>query len=61
MPLDESDSVSEMIEELMRSWKKTGKIGNVTPRDSEHAQEVAAAIAYRKKRGGGRHPDDKED
>jgi len=31
----------------MRDYKEKGKIGNITPRSSAHAQKIAIAIAMR--------------
>lgn len=36
------------IGELITSFKRTGKIGNVTPLDMDHAQRIASAIAFSK-------------
>lgn len=54
MPLKQGRSdkvVSDNIAELLRSYKETGKIGNIKPTSKEHARKIAAAIAYKKKRG----------
>lgn len=54
MPLKEGKSqatVSANIKELMDKYKSSGKIGNTKPKSTEHAQKIAAAIAYRRKRG----------
>ena len=40
------------IREILSSYKKTGKIGNIKPKSMAHAQEIAAAIAYRQQREG---------
>lgn len=41
---------SKNIAEGIRSYKKKGKIGNITPKSMEHARKNAAAIAYRQQR-----------
>ena len=38
-----------IIKELLDKYKRTGKIGNTTPRNMEHAQQIANAIAYETK------------
>jgi hypothetical protein len=43
---------SANIKELMDTYKKTGRIGNTKPKSKAHAAKIAAAIAYRKSRGG---------
>lgn len=35
---------------VMRDWKKSGKIGNITPKSAKHAAAIASAIAYKKQR-----------
>lgn len=40
------------VAELIRSWKKTGKIGHAHPRTMAKARKIALAIAYSIKRGG---------
>lgn len=47
MPLSKSMSRGEIIRELLRHWKKTGRIGNQRPESLEKALQVARAIAYR--------------
>lgn len=54
MPLDPSMSRGSMISELLHKYKGSGTIGNTKPRSMGHAQSIAAAIAYRMKRGKGR-------
>lgn len=51
MPLKPGKSqatVSSNIEEMMRSWEKTGKIGNTRPKNKKHALQIAQAAAYQK-------------
>lgn len=53
MPLSTGKSKSVIrknIAELIRSWKKTGKIGTAHPKNLADAQRMAAAIAYDKAR-----------
>lgn len=40
--------VRENIAELMESYQDTGKIGNITPKNKEHARKIAVAIAMDK-------------
>lgn len=51
--LDESvdgrQSHGNIVKELMHKYKKSGKIGNTKPEDTEHAEEIANAIAYKEK------------
>ena len=51
MPLSQSMTIAEMIRELLESWRKTGKIGNIRPRNARHARRIARAIALRVKYG----------
>jgi hypothetical protein len=51
MPLLNGNSdkvVANNIQELIDSYKQTGKIGNTSPKDEAHAQRIAIAIAYDK-------------
>jgi hypothetical protein len=53
MPLKSGKSkktISGNIEEMMRSWKSKGSIGNTTPKSSKKAQQIAAAAAYSKEK-----------
>jgi len=59
MPLKKGKSksaISANIREMIRSFKKTGKIGNTQPRSMKAALRQAAAAAYRKagKKTGGK-------
>lgn len=47
MPLDPKLSDQEQMRELLTAYKTTGKIGNTTPRNPSHAQQIAAAIVSR--------------
>jgi len=40
------DFVSKKIATIMRDWKKTGKIGNSTPKNAKAAQQQAIAVAF---------------
>ena len=49
MPLKKGSSratISSNIEECISSYKKTGKIGNTTPKNMAHARKICAAAAY---------------
>jgi hypothetical protein len=46
------ETISGNIAEMLRSWKRTGKIGNTSPRSMKEARRIAAAAAYTKARGG---------
>jgi len=51
MPLKSGSSdktVQKNIRELMKSYKKTGKIGSSKPISNEKARKQAVAIAYSK-------------
>lgn len=53
MPLKAGKSkktVSNNIAEMMRSWKKTGKIGNTRPKNKAQALKIAQAAAISKSR-----------
>lgn len=52
-PLREGGSqkvISQNIAECLRSYRKTGRIGNSRPKNSKEAREQCAAIAYGKAR-----------
>jgi hypothetical protein len=54
MPLSSGKSkktISGNIEEMMRSWKAKGSIGNTKPKSVKKAQQIASAAAYSKARG----------
>lgn len=40
------------VGELLRAFKKTGRIGRVRPKSFEHARRIALAVAFQKKKGG---------
>lgn len=49
MPLKKGTSqatIGSNIGECIRSYKETGKIGNTTPKNMEHARKICAAAAY---------------
>ena len=49
MPLKKGSSQATIggnIEECLSSYKKTGKIGNTTPKNMAHARKICAAAAY---------------
>lgn len=51
MPLKPGKSqktISSNIKEMMDSYAKTGKIGNIKPRNRRHAMQIAEAAAMRK-------------
>lgn len=53
MPLRSGHSrevISQNIREMMRSYKETGKIGNVRPESEQQAARIASAAAYSKAR-----------
>lgn len=39
-------TISQNIAEMMRSWKKTGTIGNTSPINEKEALKIATAAAY---------------
>ncbi len=44
-------TISANVDEMIKSWKRTGKIGNAHPPTLAKAQEMATAAAYSKARG----------
>lgn len=53
MPLKSGKSkatISNNIAEMIRAYKKSGKIGNTKPKNKKHAAKIAAAAAYSKAR-----------
>ena len=49
MPLKKGTSqatIGSNIAECIRSYKSTGKIGDITPDDMKHARKICAAAAY---------------
>lgn len=47
MPIDARKSHSNIVKELLDEYKSSGKIGNTKPKDLNHAQDIANAIAYK--------------
>ena len=55
MPLIQGKSENAFkgnVSELINSFKKTGKIGNSKPADTNRARKQALAIAFKLKSGG---------
>ena len=52
MPIDARKSHEDIVSELIKEYKDSGKIGNTEPRDMAHAQSIANAIAYSEKEKG---------
>ena len=49
MPLKKGSSqatIGSNIAECIRSYKKTGKIGNTAPKNMAHARKICAAASY---------------
>ena len=49
MPLQKGSSksiISSNIRECIMSYKKSGKIGNIKPRNLKHAMSICSAAAY---------------
>jgi hypothetical protein len=56
MPLKEGQGQKNHganVAELMAKYRKTGKIGAAKPRNAQHAEKMANAIAYSKRREAG--------
>ena len=51
MPLSKDMSHSEIVKELMQTYKDAGKIGDYTPKNKKDALEIANAIAFKIKDG----------
>lgn len=54
MPLKSGKSrrvLSQNVRELLRAFKKTGRIGKAHPKDMERARKMALAVAYQKRKG----------
>lgn len=49
MPIDNSKSHSEIVAELMQTYKKTDKIGNTKPKNKQDALNIANTIAFKAK------------
>lgn len=49
MPIDKSMTHEQIVQELMRAYKKNGKIGNQVINSEDMALRVANAIAYKTK------------
>lgn len=50
MPLNKNMSKDDIIREIMRKYKRTGKIGTSTPKNKKEAIKQALAIAYETKK-----------
>ncbi len=53
MPLQKGSSkekISRNIEEMLKAYKETGKIGNTTPNNIEHARKIASGCCLCKGR-----------
>lgn len=49
MPISGKMTYGSIVAEVLRSYKKTGRIGNTKPRNMKHALRIAQAIAAAKK------------
>ena len=49
VPIDKSMTHEQIVQELMRAYKKNGKIGNQVINSEDVALRVANAIAYKTK------------
>lgn len=59
MPLKAGKSqkiISKNIQEMMRSFEKTGRIGNTRPKNKKEALRIAQAAAFTKSRAGKKKP-----
>ncbi len=62
MPIKKGTSAKvygENVQELMHSYERKGKIGNIIPKSATHAQRIANRIAYetaRKAKAGKANP-----
>lgn len=46
MPIDKRKSRQNIVKELIKTYKRTGKIGDTKPDDLKHAYKIATAISY---------------
>lgn len=51
MPLSKDMTHSEIVAEIMSTYKETGKIGNYKPESEQEALNMANAIAFKIKEG----------
>ena len=49
MPIDNTRSHSEIVQELMDAYEKTGRIGKITPEDRDDALRISNKIAFEAK------------
>lgn len=49
MPIDNTRSHSEIVQELMDAYAETGKIGKITPKDRDDALRISNKIAFKAK------------
>lgn len=49
MPIDNTRSHGEIVQELMEAYEKTGKIGEIFPEDRDDALRISNAIAFKAK------------
>ena len=47
MPIDNSKSHSEIVAELMQTYKKTDKIGNIKPKNKQDILNIDNTIAFK--------------
>ena len=50
MPLSKKKGIHGNIREVMDSWHRTRKIGNIHTKSAKKASQIAAAIAYKESR-----------